>query len=327
MHEIDNSKGFDAFYGRSAAWHSLGQIVPDGVSAQEALVLAGLDYDVVKAPAGYQTEGGVFVPVPDKFTTYRTDTGAPLGVVGKVYTPVQNRDAFKFLDNLVDDGDALIETAGALRGGRKVFVTMAMPQTYILDPNGAADKIKTYLAVCNSHDGSSPLTAIVTPTRIVCANTERAAIRNAKSKWTIRHTTNATKGIDEARKALGLTFDYMDAFAAEAEALIEQEMTAYEFDRLIADVFPLDADATDRTKAFHSERRDTLHHLFAEAATQENIAGTKWAAEQAVVEYLDWFSPVRPRGGKSDAEARGENVIEDAFGDVKTDVHSRLLAV
>jgi hypothetical protein len=36
-----------------------------------------------------------------------------------------------------------------------------------------------------------------------------------------------------------------------------------------------------------------LRRLFGHAPTQKNIEGTRWAGYQAIVEYLDHFSPAK----------------------------------
>ena len=60
--------------------------------------------------------------------------------------------------------------------------------------------------------------------RIVCANTQSAAIARAKSTFGIRHTNGARVAIQEARTALGLAWRYMDAFETEAVALYAAPM-------------------------------------------------------------------------------------------------------
>jgi hypothetical protein len=57
----------------------------------------------------------------------------------------------------------------------------------------------------------------VTPVRIVCANTQAAAIRAARSQFSIHHTVGAKAQVQAARDALRLTFRYFDAFQKEAE--------------------------------------------------------------------------------------------------------------
>jgi len=56
----------------------------------------------------------------------------------------------------------------------------------------------------------------VTPVRIVCANTQSAAIGSAKASFAIRDTGGARTAIQEARDALKLSWRYIEAFEAEA---------------------------------------------------------------------------------------------------------------
>ena len=102
--------------------------------------------------------------VPDQFATVRTNpvTGRPdvLGVVGRGYTPIQNEEHAALLDALVDESGAHFETAGSLRGGRQVFLTMKLPTTMQI---GGVDPVDLYLIAFNSHDGTSALPAAGVP--------------------------------------------------------------------------------------------------------------------------------------------------------------------
>jgi Domain of unknown function (DUF932) len=50
-----------------------------------------------------------------------------LGIVGSKYEPVQNEESCALLNAVTDESGAVFETAGALRGGREIFVTMRLP--------------------------------------------------------------------------------------------------------------------------------------------------------------------------------------------------------
>jgi predicted ATPase len=65
---------------------------------------------------------------------------------------------------------------------------------------------------------------LVTPIRIVCANTQTAAIEAASASWGIRHTGGARAAIQEARTTLKLSWRYMQAFEEEAAQLYSQAM-------------------------------------------------------------------------------------------------------
>ena len=77
----------------------------------------------------------------------------------------------------MDKYDVTWESAGAVREGRRVFISLRLPDTVIVDAAGINDQIIPFIAALNSHDGSSMLHVVVTPWRPVCANTERFALR------------------------------------------------------------------------------------------------------------------------------------------------------
>src|SRR4051794_24779737 len=215
--------------------------------------------------------------------------------------PLQNEEHAKFL-NLADQSGAVFDTAGSLRGGRQVFITMQLPETLRI---GGTDAVDLNIAALNSHDGSGAFRILVTPVRVVCANTQAAALAAHASSFSIRHTRNAKAAVTAARDALGLTFDYVEAFEAEAERLIATVLTDGQFDDLIEATFgPLDPDASRRSKQADADRHDALSFLFHDADTQAGIRGTAWAGYQAVAEYVDHYAPVRAKHDAATARAR-----------------------
>jgi phage/plasmid-like protein (TIGR03299 family) len=175
-------------------------------------------------------------------------TGAtePLGIVGGGYHPLQNEEHAEFLNHLADVSGATFDTAGSLRGGRQVFVTMRLPEHLSI---GGTDRVDLNIAALNSHDGSSAFRVLVTPVRVVCANTQHAALRNHLSSWSIRHTRNAKAAVQAARDTLGLTFAYVEAFEAEAERMINTSVTDAAFFELVQNLFPSPTpDAPARTR-------------------------------------------------------------------------------
>ena len=145
---------------------------------------------------------------------------------------------------------------------------------------------------------------LITPVRVVCANTQHAALRNHLSSWSIRHTRNAKAAVQAARDTLGLTFAYVEAFEAEAERMINTSVTDAAFFELVQNLFPSPTpDAPARTRNAARRRQASLAHLWHDAATQSGIAGTAWAAYQSVVEYVDHFAPVRDKADAATARA------------------------
>ena len=299
-----------ALFARTDPWHRLGTTVAGAAfTAEDAMTLGHLGgWNVRKAPVTateIRDDGVTSMEVPGAFATVRTNpfTGAtePLGIVGGGYHPLQNEEHAAFLNHLADVSGATFDTAGSLRGGRQVFVTMRLPEHLSI---GGSDRVDLNIAALNSHDGSSAFRVLITPVRVVCANTQHAALRNHLSSWSIRHTRNAKAAVQAARDTLGLTFAYVEAFEAEAERMINTSVTDAAFFELVQNLFPSPTpDAPARPRNAARRRQASLAHLWHDAATQSGIAGTAWAAYQSVVEYVDHFAPVRDKADAAMARA------------------------
>ena len=325
----DGSASFVA--ARQHAWHRLGEVLPAGFTAAQAMSHARLGgWNVRKQPLQTTpilgTDGVAVLDVPEQFATIRTNpvTGRPdvLGVVGSGYTPIQNEQHADLLDALVDESGAHFETAGSLRGGRQVFITMKMPITMRV---GGVDPVDLYLIACNSHDGTSAFRLLVSPVRVVCANTQAAAFRRARSSFSIRHTAGARGQIAQARAALGLTFAYAEAFEAEAEAMIAQTVTDDQFSALVAAVWPIEK-KSDRARTIGANRQHALTRLWRHSPTNTEIRGTKWAAYQAITEYTDHVAPVSAK--RYQADVRAERVVTSGtVAQVKTRAFDLITAI
>jgi phage/plasmid-like protein (TIGR03299 family) len=309
-HEIEtHGNRAAAVFARKDAWHKLGTTLPDVFTAEDAMRVGHLGgWNVRKTPLSTTEitgDGVTTVEVGGHFATVRTNpfTGAtePLGVVGEGYRPIQNEEHCEVLNQLVDDSGAIFDTAGSLRGGRQVFVSLKLPQTMRI---GGTDRVDVNIVALNSHDGTSAFRLLVTPVRVVCANTQAAALANHSASISIRHTASARARVAAARDALGLSFAYVQEFEAQAERMIQQAMTDAEFHALTAEVFGTpERDAAPRTLTAYRERQNTLMSLWGDANTQANIRHTVWAGYQAVAEYVDHYAPVRTRLDKATARA------------------------
>ena len=294
---------------REIAWHKLGTVTAGAMTAEEALDIAQLN-SVVKVSENPVTVNidGLTYQLPNKFITYRDHPKkgiTPYGVVGNRYTPIQNHEAFSFLNHLVDESGAIFETAGSIGDGRQVFVSIKMPDSVKL--SGNADLIDMYIMATNSHDGSKSFTAAVTPIRPVCTNTVAMALKSAKSKVTLKHTVGATHKVQQARELLGLVFEYQTEFQEEVERLLDESFTNSQFEQLVERIFPYTKgeDTSKRGVTKIDMKRDALLELWT-APTQKVVANTKWAAYNAVVEYADWVLPVR---GANAEVARAERIV------------------
>lgn len=325
-HELDITDGVASFAARTDAWHRLGQIVGHAMTAEEALSAAHLaGWNVHKLPLQVAQEpvitpdGVTTLPtlsVPAMFATVRTNpiTGElnVLGVVGSKYEPVQNEASCAILNALTQESGAVFETAGALRGGRETFVTMKLPESMTFEgKDGSADSTVWYLAAFNSHDGQSKFRLVLSPVRTVCANTQSAAIAQARSTFGISHTSSARVAIQEAREALKLSWRYIEAFEAEAAQLYATPMDVEQVGRFARQLFKVDQASSETAQRGRVEQANAIVKLFVSSPTVTPILGeTRWAAYNAVSEYADHFAAVRGvRGAAQIAQARALRTV------------------
>lgn len=295
-------------------WHKLGVTVEGLMTKQEALEKAHLaNWNVRKEELRHFTTEADVLTVPDKFVLLRdnpiNNEVEAMSVVGNSYKVFQNEEAFTFAQDIVDIG-ARWDTAGSLDKGRRVFGSLIIDRDFTLDPDGANDKVVTYLLVATSHNGSLALTYVITPVRVVCQNTLNIALGNHSAAYSIKHTKKADTRLIEARKALNVTFDFMDDFEAEAKELFEREVTKQKFDTIVKAVFgdrptpdiTVQDDGSNKVSnqaaiTRWENKRDLLHDIYGGTGdvmnNTENIRGTAWGAWNAFTEYADWYRQTR----------------------------------
>jgi len=304
-HQIEQFEdGTSAFFSaRELPWHKLGTVTANALTAQEAITTAQQDWLVEKRPIYTKLEDGTYLAVKDKFATVRNHPKAgysALGVVGNQYVPVQNMEAFEILDAIRDDSGAVYETAGSLYEGKRVFISMKLPNT--LKFAGGQDNVDLYILASNSHDSSTAFQLMVTPIRVVCANTLAMAVGNHKRVINLKHTRNVKSRVTEARDALGLTFAYVEEFEKQVEKLISSPMSHSEFYAYTEKLYEIKG-TTQKQETRTEKVREEIKALW-NAPTQANIKGTRWAAYNAVVEYVDWGMAMRLTKKISESDAR-----------------------
>lgn len=227
------------------AWHRLGKQFNHMLTVSEAIHECNADFTVIKAPIVAVNEEmqdlldtGTDIPaelikkllINNKKATFRTDLDKTLGIVSDQYGTVQNSEAFSFIDTLVSGKlskkkeTPVIECAGMLGNGERIFITAKFPETITINND---DLVDMYVVFTTSHDGSGSVNVMVTPIRVVCNNTLNLALTNNKAKLSFRHSSNVMNRLDLKNttnaemvyKTLGLYKDYKEFFNTEIKQL------------------------------------------------------------------------------------------------------------
>jgi len=322
-HELDNSTGIYAFAavgGAQSAWHGLGQSILPGDSIDAITAKAGLNWSANRAPVVYNTADGRVLSFDNQSVLYRSDTGAPLGVVSdNRYCVHQPKEIMEFFADFLSDNGLQIETAGAVRGGRIVWCMAKLGPDYgFLMPGN--DKVDSYVRLQTSFDGSRATDLVATTVRQVCANTMRmvdaaAATRGYKNK----HSTEFDR--DGLARAFGLLGEQHRMTAEQWHALARikvEDRDALSFfasllDIDVAEIGKVDAKGTKlvSTKAENNLRALVTAYRKAPGAHLASADGTAYGLLNAVTYYVDHSATVRDTEGDG---ARGARFASSQLG-------------
>jgi phage/plasmid-like protein (TIGR03299 family) len=313
---FDSRKGTHSFVSHAEkAWHGLGQIVDKAMTAEEAINLANLDYEVYKTTIHPSVDGtpNNSEAIQDKFAIMRQDNNAYLGLVGSRYEIVQNRDAFGFFDAIIDSGEAIFETAGALGKGERIFVTAKLPTDMLV----GGEVCKKYIVLTNSHDGSSSIIAGLTTTRVVCNNTLQAALGNMSNKVSIQHRSGAKDKLAEAHKVMNIASSYM----AEVEQIFNQ-MTEVKVDdgqlrKYITEVMKpakVVAQTQSEQEAISARFKNQVDSIYEFALTHptqltDAAKGTLWGAYNSISGYYNYIAKFRTDEDKFKSQMFGNGNV------------------
>ena len=264
-------------------WHGLGNKVEADIGIEDAIVSAGLDWEV--GLKDLQTVDGV--PVNHR-ATYRKTDGSILGVVGPRYTPLQNRDSFDWFQPFLDAGECALHTAGSLHSGQKVWVLAQLNRDNSEIVTG--DEVSKFILLSNSHDGTTAIRVGYTPIRVVCANTLAWAHSNTNSQLIrIRHTRSSKSNLENVRDIMDNINAGFEATAEQFRFLASKDFNQADIRRYVKVMLgiegTIDGDIKTRTRNIMDE---ILALVEGPKQSATNVRGTWWAAYNGYNEYLNY---------------------------------------
>lgn len=296
------------FYVRETPWHGLGTKVKEAPASNDALILAGLNWQVLQEP--------IFTAASEPIEGYkvniRDSDRKALGVVTDRYKVIQNNEAFAFTDELLGEG-VRYETAGSLQGGKKVWLLAHMPQEYII----SGEQISPYLVFSNTHDGSGAIKVALTPIRVVCQNTLNLALAKANRCWSMIHTGDIHEKMQEARDTLLRAENYMQELGQEFENLRMKKLSDRQVTEYIEILLPLEDNSTpQQTKNIRKLREDMKMRYF-DAPDLQHVGKNAYRFVNAVSDFATHVEPLRKTANyKENLFARtmeGNPLIDKAY--------------
>jgi phage/plasmid-like protein (TIGR03299 family) len=284
-HEVESM-----MYVGDSPWHGLGVAIPDGkkLSIEEAIVASGLDWEVELRHVFTKDNEGSLHGILNRYVTCRKKDNAVLGIVGKDYRPLQNKDAFRWFQPFLEGGEATLETAGSLKGGSRVWVLARIRRD--LMTVGKEDIMNHYVLLSNSHDGSLAVRVGFTPIRVVCNNTLCLAHESKASKLLrVKHTSRVLENLEEIRETIDLAQQEFAATVKQYNQLASKQINSTDLVKYVRVVFGLKDGYKTPAQEKQQKIIPSVVRLF-ENGRGSRTAGTNyWGAYNAVNEYLNYF--------------------------------------
>lgn len=280
-------------------WHMLGTVFSrqEQVTLMEAGGRTGMNFRSELHPVFVQVDD-LLLPMPSHMAIVRPplkgeSQPVPMEVVGKNYQLVSNDHLFEMFDELSKIFP--VETIGVLGNGERVFIAL---DAGFVDVKG--DPLHQYLTIYDEKTGRSATKIILTPVRVVCANTLRMSIAEATLTVNVAHVRGNLRKLEATAQ---LAMDLQHRMDATHELFGHMAVTPFskdDFAKAVAMLYqlppkPEDAKVinvnTDYDKLAQNQlaHRDKALELFEKFNDEQpDLASTQWGAYQAIVELEDW---------------------------------------
>lgn len=286
-HELATANDM-AFIGNTP-WHGLGNRLPKNQPIEVWQKAAGMDFEIKQTEVLFNSASGNGSNMlnlrlnPDATVLYRSDNNEPLSVVSKRYKVVQPKDVLGFYRDLVSVGGFELETAGILKGGKKLWA-LAKTGDEVMLPG--LDKVKAYLLLATSCDGSLATTAQFTSVRVVCNNTLNLAVGENKGAIRVPHSTTFDPAAVKLELGLGMTA--WETFMASIKELSNRQVNKFEAMSYLVNV--LGDPALPLNEQPNQKAIQTVYGLYSgegKGSKLQSANGTAWGLVNGITEYVD----------------------------------------
>jgi phage/plasmid-like protein (TIGR03299 family) len=286
--------------GGETPWHGLGDTWERGASIETIQRVAGMDWKIQKGIVRFATEfdqdGQHYGQMPDKHVLFRSDNKTPLGVVSDKYKVVQPKAVLEFFRDLTEQYGYELDTAGTLFGGSRFWALASTPDFADV---GKGDKIKRYLLLSTSADGTMKTQARNTCVRVVCNNTLSLSHSIDAAAFSLSHRT--AFDVDKAKEKMQIgAHSEFERHVTMFRKLADTRMLSDDVIKNTVTLFKPNAAALAKEeyiKVLNSKPVTRVMELALDGAargsTLDGVAGTAWGWLNAVTEYVDHESRAR----------------------------------
>jgi len=280
------------------------------ITAAEAIKAAKLDFNVVKLPV-YTKIGDQEVKIKGKYTTVRMDKPAPIGVVGNVYTIVQNTDSFSFIDDIARNNEVLFTSVNELSNSS--IALCAQMGDDVQMGISKKDRVTKTLILSNSHNGSTKVRV-----KFVIQNKDTGVIYpfslpNFQTVINIKHTYSAPDKVLEGKRVMKAAHLAFDEILKIFNKMMQKEISVPEAKNIVFKLFVKDG------KNISTRLQNVVNSIEDIMIRNSKNSMNLWEIYQAVAEYYD------TKKSKKDTIKQKTNVLLGSANYVKESTFTKLV--
>jgi phage/plasmid-like protein (TIGR03299 family) len=283
MHQVHSM----AYVGETP-WHGLGRRLTPHQPLEVWAQQAGMDWRIEAADVHFIARHpfpGSLHKYPDQKVLFRSDTKAPLSIVSSRFKVVQPAEMLEFYRDLTEIGGYELETAGVLKGGRKLWALARTHQSVTLK---GGDTVNGYLLLATACDGTLATTAQFTSVRVVCNNTLAIALRQGVGAVRVPHRSEFDA--QAVKQQLGIAIAPWSAFEDYIKELANRRVADKTVERFLVKVFayPVSGEQPAAVVNEHAIRKvQALYGGQGLGAALPAAKGTAWGLLNSITEYVD----------------------------------------
>lgn len=276
-------------YQREAPAHVVGtHFEGPPVSVEQALKQAGLDWKVDLRPMYIEGRDGKPRAVPARRAVVRDADDAILATVGKAYTAVQNGEALGILQPAIDQHGIVIDSAGTLGRGDRVWMMGKLPQSAEVIPG---DVIEPFFLVMTGHNDWTPLSTHLMPRRLSCLN-QMPTAKNLGIR--LKHVGSPQEQLEQAATVIAQLTEHFKTQVGAYAKMARTKMSRVEMRDFIAHVMGLESEKgelSEDAKPITRSRFESIAELTKNGVGADAAPNTMWATFNAITEYVDHVRP------------------------------------
>lgn len=290
-------------YVGTTPWHGLGAQLANHQPIEVWAREAGLNWDVCESPVQFLSgkDEKELRYVPSNKVLYRSDTGAALSVVGSRYKVVQPSEILEFYRDLTERSGFELETAGVLRGGRKIWALARTGQSTALK---GGDVSIAYVLLATACDGTLATTAQFTSVRVVCNNTLAVALSGSEHCVKVPHRTEFDP--QSVKRQLGISVSSWDDFMFRMKMLSDRKVNSEEVAGYFRKVFSNDDRGAPAIAERPMAKAISLFDGHGRGAELSTAKGTAYGLLNSVTEFVDHLRRAKSRDYRLDSAWFGQ---------------------